>query len=76
LREAGVDEICADQIENCQVDAFNPSILSMSVRRNPNVLDSEVAHVVVPFPGGEFPPVVAAEGLDLRAELPLNQSNV
>jgi hypothetical protein len=76
LRETGVNEVGADEVEDCQVNAFNPSVLSMSIRRNSNVLDSESGHVVVPILGGEFSPVVAAEGLDLRAELSFHQGNV
>jgi hypothetical protein len=49
LQEAGVNEVGADEVEDCQVNAFNPSVLSMSVRRNSDVLDSELTHVVVPF---------------------------
>ena len=69
MRETGVNEVGADEVEDCHVDALNPSVLSMRVRWDSNVLDSELAHVVVPFLGSEFPPVVTAEGLDLRAEL-------
>jgi hypothetical protein len=41
LRETGVNEVGADQVENSEVNALNPTVLSMSVRRNSNVLDSE-----------------------------------
>ena len=74
LRETGVNEVCADKVEDGKVDAFNPSILSMSVRRNSDVLDSELAHVVVPFLRSEFPPVVTAKGLDLVSEDSLDQT--
>ena len=55
---------------------FNPSVLSMCVRWYSDVLDSELAHVGVPFLRREFPPVVAAKGLDLGTELTFNQCNV
>jgi hypothetical protein len=58
------------------VDAFNSSILSMSVWRNSDVLDTELAHVVVPFLRREFPTIVTAKGLDLGTKLPLNQRDV
>jgi hypothetical protein len=52
------------------VDAFHPSILGMSIRRDSNVLDSKLTHVIVLFLRREFPPVVTAQSLDLGAEVP------
>jgi hypothetical protein len=55
LRETGVDEVGADQVENGEANMFNPSILHMSSRRDSNVLDADLAHVVVPLLGCELP---------------------
>ena len=49
--------MCADQVEDGKVDAFHPPVLSMSIWRDSNVLDSEFAHVVIPFLRCEFPPL-------------------
>jgi hypothetical protein len=49
LRETNVNEVGADQVEDGKVNTLNPSVLRRSIRRDSNVLDSDLAHVASPF---------------------------